>query len=92
VEEIRKRLDYTFGFSATAGAVDSWIYETAHETYVADTNVRERMKQLNIHAYSGLVRRLVEAADREFWPIDQERLEELREMAGALEDEMEGVV
>ncbi|MEO5929185.1 MAG: magnesium chelatase subunit H [Candidatus Kapaibacterium sp.] len=91
VEEIRKRLDYTFGFSATAGAVDPWVYEAIHGTYVADETVRHRMEGLNIHAYSGMVRRLLEANERGFWTPGENTLEDLRSICDELEDRLEGV-
>jgi magnesium chelatase subunit H len=91
VEEIRKRLDYTFGFSATAEAVDSWVYESVHATYVADPAMREEMTKLNPHAYAGILRRLLESHDRGFWSVDDERVDELRELAGLLEDRLEGI-
>ncbi len=92
VEEIRKRIDYTFGFSATAGAVDGWVYGSVYETYVEDSEVRERMLEANAHAYAGIVRRLVEAHDRGFWEADDDRRERLDELSTELEDRLEGVI
>ena len=91
VEEIRKRLDYTFGFSATIGAVDSWIYDAVDDIYIADREMGRRMQSLNIHAYTGLVRRLTEAHDRGLWMGTQERIERLRSLQEDLEDALEGV-
>lgn len=91
VEEIRKRLDYTFGFSATIGAVDSWIYDAVDDIYIADQEMGKRMQSLNIHAYTGLVRRLTEAHDRGLWMGTQERIERLRSLQEDLEDALEGV-
>jgi magnesium chelatase subunit H len=91
VEEIRKRLDYTFGFSATALAVDSWVYESVHAVYIADGEIRERMTSLNQYAYAGIARRLVEAHDRGFWKTSPEKIEGLRDLSNTLEDQLEGV-
>lgn len=91
VEEIRKRLDYTFGFSATANAVDGWVYDQVHDTYVADEELRATMQRLNLDAYAGLVRRLAEAEERGFWRPEPERMSLLREVHDTLEDRLEGI-
>lgn len=91
VEEIRKRLDYTFGFSATCNAVSDWIYDEADAAFVADADLAARMREANPDAYAALVRRLVEAGDRRLWNVDAARLEELRGVTGDVEDELEGV-
>jgi magnesium chelatase subunit H len=91
VEEIRKRLDYAFGFSATAEAVDSWVYEAVFATYVADPALRERMRELNIHAYDGLLRRLSEAGERGFWQPADDQTALLEEICNEIEDRLEGV-
>lgn len=91
VEEIRKRLDYTFGFSATCDAVDNWIFDEADAAFVADESLAARMRAANPDAYAMLVKRLIEAGDRGLWTVASERLEELREIAGDVEDELEGV-
>ena len=91
VEEIRKRLDYTFGFSATCDATDGWIYREAHEIFLQDTDIRERMRGANVHAYSQLVTRLAEAGDRGFWDPTGEERALLRQLTDATEDAIEGV-
>jgi len=91
VEEIRKRLDYTFGFSATANAVDGWVYDQVHDTYLADGELRGTMQRLNLDAYAGLVRRLAEAKERGFWQPAPERAALLRDIHDALEDRLEGI-
>lgn len=91
VEEIRKRFDYTFGFSATANAVDGWVYDQVHDTYVADEELRATMQRLNLDAYAGLVRRLAEAEERGFWRPAPARTALLREVHDTLEDRLEGI-
>jgi len=92
VEEIKKRFDYTFGWSATADAVDPWIYREVHRTFIADEQLRNRMREHNVHSYNALVRRLVEADGRGFWHATPIELEQLHDLQGSLEDELEGVV
>lgn len=91
VEEIRKRLDYTFGWSATSDAVDEWVYREVHRTYVENDDVRRRMQEANAPSYQALVGRLAEAEGRGFWHPTAEEHMRLRERQSALEDQLEGV-
>lgn len=89
--EIEVRVSNTYGWSATAGAVDGWIYQGVAETYLLDEAMRERLARLNPQATAGMTRRLLEASERGFWQADEETLERLRGIYADLEDRLEGV-
>jgi magnesium chelatase subunit H len=91
VAEIEHQVTNTFGWSATADAVDGWIYDQVAETYVLDERMIERMRSLNSHSARALVGRLLEAAGRGFWSADEEVLSRLQDVFKGLEDELEGV-
>ncbi|QGG48740.1 Magnesium chelatase H subunit, BchH [Heliorestis convoluta] len=91
VREIQSRVDNTFGWSATAEAVDNWVYDEITEVYVTDDEMRKRLQELNPHALRGIVRRLLEANSRGFWDADEDKLEKLMEIYQDIEDEIEGV-
>ncbi len=91
VEEIRKRFDYTFGWSATCDAVEEWIYRDVHRTYLEDEEVLSRMKEANVHSLQGMVSRLSEASVRGFWNPSKEEQARLEELADEMEDSLEGV-
>jgi magnesium chelatase subunit H len=91
VAEIEHHVTNTFGWSATADAVDGWIYDEVAATYVLDEEMLERIRTLNPHSTRALVERLLEASGRGFWSADQSVLERLQEIAGSLEDKLEGV-
>lgn len=91
VAEIEQRVANTFGWSATADAVDDWIYEEIAAAYALDTSMLERLRALNPHAARSLVGRLLEAADRGFWKTGPSAVARLREIHGLLEDELERV-
>lgn len=91
VAEIESHVANTFGWSATADAVDDWIYMEVAKTFVLDEAMLERLKSLNPHSVRSLVARLLEAAGRGFWEADQEMLDRLREIFAGLEDQIEGV-
>jgi magnesium chelatase subunit H len=91
VREIESRLSHTFGFSATAHAVDGWIYKGAYDTFINDEAMRERLQQLNPYSLKAMVGRLLEANGRGFWQADPAIIERLKEIYAGLEDEIEGV-
>jgi magnesium chelatase subunit H len=91
VAEIENHVSNTFGWSATADAVDDWIYAEVAHTFLFDETMLERLRDLNPHSAHALVRRLLEANGRGYWEVDAETLEKLREISRSLEDQLEGV-
>ena len=91
VAEIENHVSNTFGWSATADAVDDWIYAEVANTFVFDESMLERLKELNPHSAHSLVRRLLEANGRGYWETDQSVLDKLRDIFRDLEDQLEGV-
>jgi magnesium chelatase subunit H len=91
VAEIENHVSNTFGWSATADAVDDWIYSEVANTFVFDESMLERLRELNPHSAHSLVRRLLEANGRGYWETDQDVLEKLQEIMRDLEDQLEGV-
>jgi magnesium chelatase subunit H len=89
--EIEHHVTNTFGWSATANAVDDWVYDAIATTYALDQPMLDRLTTLNPHAAHGLVSRLLEAEGRGFWDADGAVIERLREIASGLEDRIEGV-
>jgi len=91
VAEIESHVANTFGWSATADAVDDWVYTGVAETFVLDDGMLERLRRLNPHSARSLVGRLLEAHGRGFWEAEAEMLERLRDVFANLEDQLEGV-
>jgi cobaltochelatase CobN len=89
--ELAATVDYLFGYDATAGVVDDWMYEKLAAEYVFDAENREFMERSNPWALRGITERLLEAADRELWAEpDPETLTRLRETYLRLEGDLEG--
>jgi cobaltochelatase CobN len=89
--ELAATVDYLFGYDATAGVVEDWMYDRLTQAYVLDESMREFFAQSNPWALHGIAERLLEAADRKLWDTpDQETLAALRqvylETEGDLED------
>jgi len=91
VAEIEHQLTNIFGWSATANAVDDWIYDQVVETFVLDREMLNRLKSLNPYSVQTLVGRLLEASGRGFWSAKPEMLNKLKEVFSSLEDALEGV-
>lgn len=91
VAEIENHVANTFGWSATADAVDPWIYTDIAKTFLLDATMFNRLEELNPHSVSSLAKRLLEAHDRGYWNPAEEILEQLRDLVGNLERQLEGV-
>jgi magnesium chelatase subunit H len=91
VAEIESHVANTFGWSATADAVDDWVYTEVAQTFVLDERMLERLRELNPHSARSLVARLLEAEGRGFWQAEAGVIEQLRDIFTGLEDRIEGV-
>ena len=91
VREIEAHVTNTLGWSATTGEVSPWVYQSLAETYVLDTEMRDRIAGLNPKASSKIVNRLIEATERKYWSPDAATLDALRRAGEDLEDRLEGV-
>lgn len=89
--EISQRMTALVGWGATSGFAENWVYDGAHETYVEDAEMREKLRKSNPQAFRNVVKRMLEAAGRGMWDADEETLQNLRELYSDVEDEMEGV-
>jgi magnesium chelatase subunit H len=91
VAEIENHVLNTFGWSATADAVDPWIYTEITKTFLLDSEMFERLMELNPDSVHSLAQRLLEAHGRGYWNPAEEILEKLSEISGRLEKQLEGV-
>ncbi|MBF2080363.1 MAG: magnesium chelatase subunit H [Synechococcales cyanobacterium T60_A2020_003] len=91
VRELSKRLVNTMGWSATAGAVDNWIYEDTNDTFIKDEEMRKRLLNMNPHSFRRMVTTLLEANGRGYWDTSEENLDLLRELYQEVEDRIEGI-
>src|SRR3712207_917819 len=86
----RSTVDYLFGYDATAGVVDDWMYESLAASYVFDESVRAFLQKSNPWALRGISERLLEAADRGMWAEPEAAtLEQLRATYLELEGDLE---
>jgi len=91
VRQIEAHVTNTMGWSATAEAVEPWVYQRLSETFVLDETMRRRMAALNSQASARMANRLLEASARAYWAPDAATLAALQGAADELEDRLEGI-
>jgi cobaltochelatase CobN len=88
--ELSATVDYLFGYDATAGVAEDWMYAQVAERYLLDADVAAFMSRSNPWAARGIAERLLEAAERGMWREPaEETLAAIRERYLALEGELE---
>jgi cobaltochelatase CobN len=65
--ELAATVDYLFGYDATTGVVDDWMYEAIADQYVRDPDVGAFLRKSNPWALHAMAERLLEAAERGLW-------------------------
>ncbi len=88
--ELSATVDYLFGYDATTGVAEDWMYEQVAVRYLLDPDMAEFMSQSNPWAARAIAERLLEAADRGMWsaPRDQ-TITDIRHRYLQLEGELE---
>lgn len=77
--EMAATVDYMFGYDATTGAVEDFIYEEVSRAYLFDGDNFDFLKRNNPAAAMEIAERMLEAAQRGMWENpDGETLEKLR--------------
>jgi len=89
--EITKRLRNTMGWSATAGAVDNFVYEDANDIFIADEEMQQRLLETNPNAFRDMVTTFLEANGRGYWETSEDNLDRLRQLYAEVDDKIEGM-
>ncbi|MEA2827337.1 MAG: cobaltochelatase CobN, partial [Actinomycetota bacterium] len=76
--EVAATVDYLFGYDATAGVVEDWMYERVTQAYVADPVMRAFYEKSNPWALRSICERLLEADERDLWAASDESRATLR--------------
>jgi cobaltochelatase CobN len=76
--EMAATVDYLFGYDATAGVVEDWMYERVTEAYVGDPGMRKFFEQSNPWALRAIAERLLEAQARGLWDASDGAIDTLR--------------
>merc|ERR1712182_98822 len=89
--EITKRLRNTMGWSATAGAVDNFVFEDANSVFIDDPEMQKRLLDTNPNAFRDMVTTFLEANGRGYWETSEDNLDRLRELYAEVDDKIEGI-
>jgi cobaltochelatase CobN len=65
--EMAATVDYLFGYEATAGVIDDWMFESVSQAYLLDPSVQQFLQEKNPWALRSMAERLIEAAQRGLW-------------------------
>jgi cobaltochelatase CobN len=88
--ELSATVDYLFGYDATTGVAEDWMYEQVAERYLLDPDVAAFLARSNPWAGRAIAERLIEAADRGMWAQPEaDTLTGIRNRFLALEGELE---
>jgi cobaltochelatase CobN len=87
--ELSATVDYLFGYDATAGVVEDWMYESVTRRYVGADEVRDFLRRSNPWALRAIAERLLEASERGLWNAADASLELLRDAYLEVEGELE---
>jgi cobaltochelatase CobN len=89
--EMAATVDYLYGYDATAGVVDDWMYRQVADDYLFDSVSQDFLRRSNPWALKSMAERLLEAAARRLWEdADEDRLRRLRLLAAEIDAELEG--
>jgi cobaltochelatase CobN len=89
--ELSATVDYLFGYDATAGVMQDWMYEQVAQNYAIDPAMQEFLQEANPWALKAISERLLEAAKRNMWTAPSpETIEELKRAYMRSEAELEG--
>jgi cobaltochelatase CobN len=77
--DLNKRIGRVYGFGATTGQVDDWIFDEIAETFVLNPEMKAWFQKVNPWALEEIGRRLLEAQSRGVWKPAPELLERLKE-------------
>jgi len=78
-----------FHWSANARVVTKEEFDAVWRVYIADEKNRLWLQSENIYALEEITRRLLEAASRNMWSADEDKLEELRNVMLSIEGDLE---
>jgi cobaltochelatase CobN len=88
--ELAATVEYLFGYDATAGIIEDWMYEHLTRAYVLDADMQEFFAQNNPWALHDMSATLLEAIERKLWEQpDPEMLAQLRQVYLKTEADLE---
>ena len=88
-QEFAAMVDILFGWDATSGVAEDWMYEAIAGEYLLKDEMREWMKEVNPFAVHAISERLLEAAKRGMWDAKEELLDKIGQIYLSIDGDME---
>ena len=88
-KQISGMVDYAFGWDATTGVIDDWMYNCIAERYAFDKENTDWMREVNPWALHSVAERLLEASQRGMWNASEEQVQKLQEIYMEMEGDLE---
>lgn len=90
-QEVSAMTDIVFGWDATTGVIDDWMYSAIARRYVFQKENAGWIEEVNPFAMQNITERLLEASARGMWNASEEELDGLRSVYMDIEGEIEGM-
>ena len=90
-QEISAMVDIVFGWDATTGVIDDWMYSAIAKRYAFDKQNADWIKEVNLYAMQNITERLLEAIKRNMWNASQEEIDGLMAIYLTTEGDIEGM-
>lgn len=87
--DMMKRIGRIYGWEASTGEVDDWVFDDIARTFVLDKDMKKFFEENNPFALEEISRRLLEARKRELWNPDPDVLKGLIDSRLEIEGWME---
>ncbi len=78
--EISKRVGRVYGWDATSGEVEDWVFDDIARTFLMNDETRRFFEEENPYALEETARRLIEAAERGLWKPAPDVKDSLRDI------------
>lgn len=89
-QEFSAMVDILFGWDATSDIIEDYMYDSVFETYLNNQELRDWIKKENPWALHAMSERMLEAAQREMWNADEDKIETLQKIYLEMEGSLEG--
>ncbi|WP_321428718.1 cobaltochelatase subunit CobN [uncultured Methanolobus sp.] len=91
-QELSILVDYAFGWDATTGMMDDWMYQSLADKFIFDEETKQWIEENNPYALRQMSGRLLEAVQRGMWDTDDETVRKLTDIYMEGEDTLEETV
>lgn len=89
-KEVSSLVDFTFGWDATSGIIEPWMYQGIAERFLFDKENMEWLEKVNPDALKQMSGRMLEAIDRGMWEASEETRQKLESIYLKQESRLEG--